>query len=152
MDNSDLASPSGTGPSPSVEPVPVSPVPASAPDAGDIVIIEHPYVYDRYIVARVEKVGKVMWEVSTWGRDEWSRPVRRKVSGWFHVVSACQPSKLAEQLRNANDRMMVARRQVNDQYIERVRKIAQGIAARSDETANAGSAGGKSPVPEGDAP
>lgn len=150
MENNDLASGDATGPS-RTEPE-VSALRASVPDAGDTVIIEHPYVYDRHIVARVVKVGKVMWEVEARSsRREWGAASRRKVLSYLPVDASRDPDELVEQLRNASDRLVAAQKQVKSQYLGRVRRIAQGIETRSAETERL-SPEGKSPVGEADAP
>jgi hypothetical protein len=133
MTDQDRASASGTGPS-QAEPK-VSALRASVPDAGDIIIVEHSYVYDRHVVARVVKVGKVMWELEVRRRKEWAPAARQKVLSWLGVDKSSDPDSLVDQLRNANDRLVAGQRQVKDQYLERVRRIAQGMSTGTAKTA-----------------
>lgn len=78
------------------------------PEPGAIVIIEHPYMLDRHSLARVVKVGKVMWEVEHRGRSGWERAARRKVEMWDLVPEGADPDllksilhKMAEDLHSS---------------------------------------------------
>lgn len=96
------------------------------PSPGDLVIIEHPYVYDKNMIARVVKVGPVMWEIEQRWQGEWLEPVKRKILSFFIVDRTADPDRIRELLMQADQRHIHAKKQIKTQYIDRVKAIADG--------------------------
>ncbi len=88
---------------------------------GDHIVIEGS-MYDSYVVCRVVKVGKTMWEVEqlNW-RGEYDRPVKRKVVV-FMLYRGNDPAALAETLKRRREEFAAQER-------ERKRKYHASIAA-----------------------
>lgn len=100
-----------------------------APELGSIVIIEHPYIFHRHTLARVVKVGRVMWTVQHRNRAGWGEPVRHKVSYWAPVPDGVDTSLMREVLeRMAND-LHSRMRALQQEYHAKVRALPQAPVA-----------------------
>jgi hypothetical protein len=70
---------------------------------GDYIIAEHGYVYDEFIVAKVVKIGKVMWEITPLRTDgHVEETVRRKVTGVRKVSEGIDPVELLNKIRKTS--------------------------------------------------
>lgn len=130
------ATPSGSGCQPTASAAGASSQ-SGIPSAGDIVIIEHPYVYDRHTVARVVSTGKVMWAVNyrdKYSDSGWTVDKKRKVKNWLPAPAGMTPSDIDEFLQQAADELRVAERRARSSYAESIKAFAQGTPTRSAET------------------
>ena len=114
---------------------------SSVPSAGDIGIIEHNFMENTHVVARIEKTGAVMWTVSHWRRGWkdvsdgiWNDPVRRKVREWVPLPANADPQVLSGTLARLRGELVAAERQARDSYYEAVCNLASAMSAQSAET------------------
>lgn len=99
------------------------------PVTGDVIVLDHPFMRDRHVIAQVVKVGKVMWEIALWFRGTWEQPTRRKVGRWFPIEPGRDLNQLAAQLRQAHDGLVADEGKARLEYGAAVERIAQGIEA-----------------------
>lgn len=96
------------------------------PNVGDMVIIPHSTLRDGHVLARVAKVGKVMWEVAAWGREGWRDPVKRRVDSYAVLPPTTDPASIAAKLRNLREELWAAERRLKEQYRADVDALSAG--------------------------
>lgn len=71
---------------------------------GSVIITAHPYLQVGYIVARVKKIGKVMWEIEPINHRGEFEPARRaKVTNPLLVPPGRDPFEVRERIIDAMD-------------------------------------------------
>ncbi len=89
---------------------------------GDHIIIEG-YRYDTYIVARVVKVGKAMWDLEILRHNgEYDRPARRKVYSPLLYVGN-EPVAMANPLHNRSSNLWAQQQERKRKYHEMIRSL-----------------------------
>lgn len=92
---------------------------------GDLIIVDHGYITNQFLAARVVKVGKVMWEIEQIKSDgSIYGPVRRKVENPIKVANDCDPQQLAIRLRNLATIHRHNLEELQADYKQRVRALA----------------------------
>ena len=87
---------------------------------GDVILLESGWAFDRWIIARVVKVGKSMWALEPYrgirwavDGDVWEKPTKRKVGRHIVLPPQADLEVVREQLRaieaNLSEQIKVAR-------------------------------------------
>lgn len=90
---------------------------------GDHIAIEG-LTYDSYVICRVVKIGKVMWEVEQlrWN-GEYDRPTRRKVGSRVLHYRGNDPLSMSIELKERKDRLWKAERDMKAEYHAAIRNL-----------------------------
>lgn len=95
--------------------------------AGDIIVTESQTFLDAYVVCRVIKIGKVMWEVETMRKDfreGWffEKPNRRKVRS-YKIFKGNNIEALAEKINIMREDFWKSQREAEKRYHSNVNSL-----------------------------
>lgn len=101
---------------------------------GDIGIVEHPNMFDAHCIIRVVNVGKVMWDIQTWGRNwtteeiGWCKPRKRKVKHFLPLPHDADIPATLEKMRAARDALWTAEAKAKADYYAAINALGEQAA------------------------
>jgi len=101
---------------------------------GDIGIVEHPAIDDAHRIIRVVNVGKVMWDIQTWGGNRsteqigWGEPRKRKIKHFLPLPHDADIPTMVEKMHTARHNLRKAEKKARADYYAAINALGEQAA------------------------